>query len=318
MEKTKTKQLYIEKIAHPFEAVNKIFYETDSFEYFCQNKNFKLKKFIGSNWSIKDSGFIFFGPNNLNFAFSLINIEINDFCRVNKYLVTHINGEKIKNELIFFFSLIRNTSDNTTILEIRMEYNNINDLNDFENAISFSSIKTILEKSFCDIYNIFIDKRRDINKDFILVNHSFIIKKNYKEAFNFFYNFNNVAKSIKTDKVWKIRSENNKNNNNNYKDFFVIINDNVEIHNHVESIEERENEKIEIVFSKTSNSFPSLNNYIKLSFMYLASDISFFLYETHLPANISSSIYQTVSSYLYYCNKKSKDYIENTADFKRL
>ena len=66
-----------------------------------------------------------------------------------------------------------------------------------------------------------------------------------------------------------------------------------------------------IVYSKTSNSFPSLNNYIKFSFFNIANDICFFLYETHLPFNIASSIYKTVSYYLFYCNNQSRNYIEN-------
>ena len=311
MKKYKTKQLYIVRFEHPFEAVNQIIFENEEFEKFCQNDDFKIKKFLGSDWSIKDSGFIFYGPNDINIVFSLINIEINDFNRINKYIITHINGEKIFDEIIFLFSLIRNTTDNTTILEISMEYTNDTVLNNIDNKISISSIKASYKKTYSKINNIFDDKSINIKKDLLLVNHSFMIKKNYKVAFKFFYNFNNIAKSIKTDKVWKIKIENNKENNGNYKDFSIIVNDNTTIHYHVVSIEEKINEKIEIVYSKTSNSFPSLNNYIKFSFFNIANDLCFFLYETHLPSNISSSIYQTVSNYLFYCNKKSKDYIEN-------
>ena len=144
----------------------------------------------------------------------------------------------------------------------------------------------------------------------IILNQSFLIKKNYKDAFNFFYNWNNLAKSIKTDKSWKIFNENN-NEKKKYKDFSILINENIKINYQVINIEEVMNKKIEISYRKTSNSSPALNDYIKFSFFYLAKDICFFLYETHLPINISSSIYQTTSSYVYYCNKKSKNYIEN-------
>ena len=310
MKKYKTKQLYIMQLEHPFEAVNQIIFENEKFEKFFQNDDFKIKKFLGSDWSIKDSGFIFYGPNDINVVFSLINIEINDFNRINKYLITHLNGKKMIDEIIIILSLFRDTTDNNTIVEIRLEYDCDTALNNIEKKISFSSFKSLLKNIFSKVNNYFNDKSIDKNKD-LLVNHSFIIKKNYKEAFYFFYNFNNVAKSIKTDKVWKIKIENNKENNGNYKDFSVIVNDNTTIHYHVVSIEEKINEKIEIVYSKTSNSFPSLNNYIKFSFFNIANDLCFFLYEAHLPSNISSSIYKTVSNYLFYCNKKSKDYIEN-------
>ena len=310
MEIYKTKQLFIMQLEHPLEAVNQIFFKNNNFEKYCQDGNFKIKKFLGSDWSIKDSGLIFYGPNDLNIVFSLIHLEINDFNRINKYLVTHLNGKKMIDEIIFILSLFRNTTDNNTIVEIRLEYDCDTALNNIKKKISFSSFETLLKRIFSRVNNYFNDKSIDKNKD-LLVNHSFIIKKNYKEAFYFFYNVNNVAKSIKTDKVWKIINNNNEENSDNYKDFYIIVNDNITIHYQVVSIEEISNEKIEIVYNKTSNSSPSLNNYIKFSFFNIANDICFFLYETHLPSNLSSSIYQTVSNYLFYCNKKSKDYIEN-------
>ena len=159
-----------------------------------------------------------------------------------------------------------------------------------------------------DKKNLLFNNGLSKNKNFITINHSFTIKKNYKEAFNFFYNWNNLAKSIKTDKAWKIIKEEN---DKKYKDFYIVINDNVKVHYQVISIEEINDTKIEIVYNKTNNSFPALNNYIKFSFFNITKDLCFFLYETHLPINISSSIFQKVSYYLYYCNKKLKDYIEN-------
>ena len=177
MKKYKTKQLYIEQLEHPFEAVNQIIFENEGFEKFCQNDDFKIKKFLGSDWSIKDSGFIFYGPNDINVVFSLINIEINDFNRINKYIITHINGEKIFDEIIFLFSLIRDTTDNTTILEISMEYTNDTVFNNIDNKISISSIKALYKKTYSKINNIFDDKSINIKKDLLLVNHSFMIKK---------------------------------------------------------------------------------------------------------------------------------------------
>ena len=117
-----------------------------------------------------------------------------------------------------------------------------------------------------------------------------------------------MAKSIKADKAWKIISEENA---QKYKDFYIIINENIKVHYHVISIDEVNNEKIEILYNKTTNSSPALNNFIKFSFFNIAKSICFFLYETHLPTNISASIYQTVSYYVYYCNKKAKNNMEN-------
>jgi hypothetical protein len=171
-------------------------------------------------------------------------------------------------------------------------------------------IKKVIEKIYSKI-NLIFYKITNVKENILIINHSFIIKKNYKEAFNFFYNWNNMAKSLKTDKIWKIKSKNEEEADNKYKDFYIIINQNIQLHYHVISIDEVKDEKIEIVYHKTTDSIPALNNYIKFSFFNISKNLCFFLYETHLPLNISSSIFQTVSYYVFYCNKKSKNYIEN-------
>lgn len=310
MEKKKTKQIYIYQFDHPFEALLGIFSKYETMELICKDEDFKIKKFIGSDWSIKDSGFIYYDTNNQNIAFALKNIEKNDFNRINKFQISHINGKQFKNEIYFIGSMIRNTSNNSTIMEFRLEYNYDSELDELEKYVKISEVKKIIMKIYSKIDVIIQDPFYKNSNTIIIINHSFIIKKNYKDAFNFFYNWNNLAKSIKTDKSWKIFNENN-NENKKYKDFSILINENIKINYQVINIEEVKNKKIEISYRKTSNSSPALNDYIKFSFFYLAKDICFFLYETHLPINISSSIYQTTSSYVYYCNKKSKNYIEN-------
>jgi hypothetical protein len=307
MKKIKTKQIHIEKFDYPFVSANQLFLNGPTFENICNDEEFSIKKFIGSDWSIKDSGFIFYCSNNLSFAFTFTNLEQSDFSTVNKFKITHINGKECKYEIYYLFSLINNTIDNTTIVEGRLEYDPSLDSDEFEKYINWSFAQKIIKKIFLKYNSVFYERLNKSN-DFIIINHSFIIKKNYKDAFDFFYNWNNMAKSIKADKAWKIISEEN---DKKYKDFYIIINENIKIHYHVISIDEVNDEKIEIVYSKTNNSFPSLNNYIKFSFFNIAKSVCFFLYETHLPTNISASIYQTVSYYVYYCNKKSKLYIEN-------
>lgn len=310
MEKKKTKQIYIYQFDHPFEALLGIFSKYETMELICKDEDFKIKKFIGSDWSIKDSGFIYYDTNNQNIAFALKNIEKNDFNRKNIFQISHINGKQFRNEIYFIGSLIRNTSNNSTIMEFRLEYNYDSELDELEKYVKISEVKKIIMKIYSKIDVIIQDPFYKNSNTIIIINHSFIIKKNYKDAFNFFYNWNNLAKSIKTDKSWKIFNENN-NEKKKYKDFSILINENIKINYQVINIEEVKNKKIEISYRKTSNSSPALNDYIKFSFFYLAKDICFFLYETHLPINISSSIYQTTSSYVYYCNKKSKNYIEN-------
>ena len=305
-----SKQLYITSFDYPLNSVTTLLFKRQTFDLLYKKKEYTIKMFIGSDWSIQDSGFIFYGPNDLKVVFSLSDIKNTNFIRMNKYKFTHFNGIEFNEFIEILLFIINNTSDYTTIVESRLIYDSDSTLEMLEKYINFSEIKRIIGKTFLKI-KIFLTNEFNKVNDSIIINHSFIIKNNYKAAFDFFYNWNNLAKSIKTDKVWKIISEENKNNDKNYKDFSIIINEKIKVHYHIISIDEIKDEKIEIVYSKTSNSFPSLNNYIKFSFFNISPNLCFFLYETHLPVNISSSIYKTVSHYVYYCNKKTKEYIEN-------
>ena len=311
MENNKTKQIYIHQFEYPFEAINQLLLRRETMGNIFENEDFKIKKFIGSDWVIKESGFIiFFISSDTSVAFALKNIEKNDFHRVNRYRITHLNGEEFNDEVEIESSVIKNTIDNTTIIEVRLDFRTDIALNNLEKYIKVTLIKKIIDKVYSKI-NLILQNITKINENILIINHSFIIKKNYKEAFNFFYNWNNMAKSLKTDKIWKIKSKNEEETDNKYKDFYIIINQNIQIHYHVISINEEKDEKIEIVYHKTTDSIPALNNYIKFSFFNISKNLCYFLYETHLPLNISSSIYQTVSYYVFYCNKKSKNYIEN-------
>ena len=306
--KCKMKQLYITSFAYPLDSVKTIFYGQKTLDLLCKSQNFCLKKFLGSDWSIIGSGFMFSLPNNFNAVFTVSNIESNDFNIINKYKITYLNEKKSNNNLEIVVSLINNTIDYSTIIEFSLYFENDSDIE----IIDFSLIKNILSQICYKINSLFkIYDKEDKNKISLVVNHSFIIKKYYKDAFNFYYNWNNMAKSLKTEKVWKIKSENLKDDDIKYKNFSIIINENIKIHYRVMSIEEEKDKKIEIIYNKTGNSFPALNNYIKFSFFHIAKDICYFLYETHLPINTSSSIFQTSSNYVYYCNKKSKNYFEN-------
>jgi hypothetical protein len=302
------KQLYITSFAYPLDSVKTIFYGQKTLDLLCKSQDFCIKKFLGSDWSIIGSGFMFSLPNNFNAVFTVSNIESNDFNIINKYKITYLNEKKSNNNLEIVVSLINNTIDYSTIIEFSLYFENDSDIE----IIDFSLIKNILSQICYKINSLFkIYDKEDKNKISLVVNHSFIIKKYYKDAFNFYYNWNNMAKSLKTEKVWKIQSENLKDDDIKYKNFSIIINENIKIHYRVMSIEEEKDKKIEIIYNKTGNSFPALNNYIKFSFFHIAKDICYFLYETHLPINTSSSIFQTSSNYVYYCNKKSKNYFEN-------
>ena len=188
----------------------------------------------------------------------------------------------------------------------KFEFEKESDLLYIQDFIDFSTIKKMFS-NFCHNLKLLIS----ISKNSLSINQSFIIRNNYKESFNFFYNWNNYAKSLKTDKIWKIINENEEQDNKEYKNYSIIINEKIKIHYRVISIEEKQDEKIEIVYRKTGNSYPALNEYIKLSFFNIEKDLCFFLYNTQLPLNINSSMFQICSNFLFYCNRKCKKFFES-------
>ena len=311
--KKKTKQLFILNLKYPFESVHTLLFNSDYIKKIFDNSEYQIKFFIGSDWSIKNSGFSFYGPNGYNSVFELLSIIENDFIRESNFSTIQINGERLNIELITQFSLINNTCDNTSIIEIRFNYQFDEDLIILEKYIKISHLKEILKKIMTRIEILFSQSSGKEKIPKIILNQSFIIKKNYKDAFNFFYNWNNIAKALKTDKGWKIVNEENyEKDKQQYKNFYILINNDIRINYRVKSINEVKNEKIEIVYDKSGKNYvPALNNYIKFTFFNINSELTLFLYETHLPFNIASSIYKTVSYYLFYCNNQSRNYIEN-------
>ena len=309
-----SKQLYITSFDYPLNSVKSLFFKRQTFDLLYKKKECNVKMFIGSDWSIIGSGFQFNGPNNLKLVYTISKILKGDFEHISKYLVTHINSEKSDKNIALVLSLISNTSNNSTVIEYRLEYEKESDYDYIIKILDISLFQKILSKFCIDANDLF--KRYNIeninNSDYIRMNHSFIIQKNYKEAFNFYYNWENIAKSLQTEDIWKINQENNQNDtNSNYKSFSVNINKNIKIVYKIVSLKEDKNQ-IEIIYNKTANSFQALNAYIKMEFINLSKDTCFFLYETHLPININSSLFNTISNYLYYCNKKSKIYFENS------
>ena len=311
--KRKTKQIFIRNLTYPYESVNILIFEGELIKKIFANSDYQIKLFIGSDWSIKGSGFSFFGPNDFNSVFELKNIIKNDFIRQNIFKITQINGDQLNVELNFEFSIINNTYDNTSVIEARINYKSEDDINILEKYIKISYLKEILKEIFSKIEALFSISSKEEKIPKTIINHSFIIKKNYKDAFNFFYNWNNLAKTLKTDKIWKIINEESViKDKQEFKNFSILINEDIKIYYRTVSILEIKDEKIEIIYDKSGKNYtPALNNYIKFTFFKIDKDLSLFLYETHLPFNIISSIYQTVSYYLFYCNYQSRKYIES-------
>ena len=304
----KSKQLYIKKFDCPFDAVKQMMNNEEIINQILNYNDIKIKKFLGSNWLIKDSGFILYYSNIISIGFLLIDIIENDFIYYFKFRITHLNGKELKNENYSIVSLTKNTIDNYPIYENRIEYTSELALKEYENIVKFSISKKILEKIFsnCNSSKNKINNKINAMKN-LIINHSCTIKKNYKDVFNFFYDFNNIVKCLKADKIWKVIQEEN---DKKYKDTYIIINENNKVLYHVISIDEIKGEKIEIIFDKSNKSFQLLNSTIKFHFFNIEKNLCFFLYETFVPINIPASNYHKISYYAYYCIKTAKKYIE--------
>ena len=309
MQKYKSKQICIEKYDYPFDTVKEIINNVEIINQILNNDDIRIKKFIGSDYLVKDSGFILYYSNILNYSYLILDIKKNDFIYSINFKMTHLNGNELKNELYYRITTTKNTIENMSIVEFVIIYFSELALEEFEKYIKLPLMTKVIKKIFSKFNSIIKNKKNNINSlKNLVINHSLTIKKNYKDVFNFFYDFNNIVKCLKADKMWKVIT---KENNKKYKDSYIIINKDNKVHYHVTSIKEINGEKIEIVFNKTNNSFRLLNNIIKFTFFQIDKNLCLFLYETYLPINISASNYENISHYAHYCMKMAKKYIEN-------
>ena len=107
MEIFKSKQLYIKKFDHPFDAIKQIMNNEEIINQILNYNDIKIKKFLGSSWLIKDSGFILYYSNIISIGFLLIDIIENDFIYYFKFRITHLNGKELKNENYSIVSLTK-------------------------------------------------------------------------------------------------------------------------------------------------------------------------------------------------------------------
>ena len=179
--KRKTQQIFIKNLSYPYESVHILFFDSDFIKKIFEDSDYKIKLFIGSDWSIKNSGFSFFGPNGFNSVFELSNIINNDFMRQNTFTISQLNGEKINIELDFEFSIINSTYDNTSIVELRINYKSDEDINILEKYIKIPYIKEIIKEITSKIETLFTKSPKEEKAPKTIINHSFIIKKNYNQ-----------------------------------------------------------------------------------------------------------------------------------------
>ena len=181
MTNNNSKQLYITSFDYPLNSVKKLFFKRQTFDLLYKKKECNIKMFIGSDWSIIGSGFQFNGPNDLKVVYTITKIVIGDFEHINKYLVTHVNSQKSDKNIELVLSLISNTSNNSTVIEYRLEYEKESDYDYIMNLVDIKLLQKILSQ-FCfdakDLFKTFNLEKLN-NSELLILNHSFIIHKNY-------------------------------------------------------------------------------------------------------------------------------------------
>lgn len=302
---SKTKQLYVRNFDYPLETINYMSCDENALS------NIKLKKFIGSDWGVKGSGYLWTGPNNLSAVFIIEGVDQSDFS-VNKYFtVSYLNNTKLKNKVILETSLFRVTFDNSTIVDFRINYETDDALEEIEKISPLQQYQKIFEIYCNDLFRIFKETN---NMSDIILNNSYTIKTNYINAFNFTSDLKNTAKYLNTDKVWNIQCDKREEDNQTYIDFIITVNEKVVIKYTAVKINKIENKQIEIEYKKSCNSFPAMNEYMKFLAVNISKDLCYFLFQTSLPIYISSYNLNRISDYVNYCNKRAKKAIEHLAN----
>lgn len=307
---------YSTSLNYPLDSLQALFNNTGLMRKICQDKDFKLKRFLGSNHNINGSGFIFSGIENLSIVLES-NVHVSmDFSKTYIYKISYINDQKMENDIFFEIHLIKNTCENTTIIKCQFRY--LSD-KDICWLIENKQKAYIIIKKFCNKVK---DYLMDSQELFTEMTYSIILNSNYKKCFYFFRNIRHFIKAVGAENYWKVNyydysnSSTISNSSNEYQNkacYSVKMNVGTIINYNIINEEEKEGEYMSVLFAKTSgiDEFPCLNKWIKCTFFKLDTNKTLLIHETKIPVNTPSPICNTLSNYTLYCIKKCKHALES-------
>lgn len=292
-------QIYIVNLEFPFTVIESIFSKSKLIMEILESPIVKIKKFLGSDFNINGSGFLFNGKYNskISVEYSFKNFE--NFKKSINFKILNINDCCIKENISVEINLYRNTNDDTTILEFC--FNKFND-SDYTKWVRDKLLELEIKKYFqnlCIRIKNYISNSSSRN---INMYHSLLINNNYEDTYKIFKDFNNTAKVLGTDKIWDIKFINN-------STYSVNMNNGVSVDYNIIEIKNN-NEAKSLLYHKFKDNIPALNEWTKVDFYKISKNKCLLIHETKIPENLSSCLYNTVYTFTLYVLKKLKKYIE--------
>lgn len=299
-------QIYIKNFEFPFIVIESIFSKSNLIMKILESPIVKIKKFLGSDFNINGSGFLFFGKDNSKISVEYNSKDLKNFKKSMYFKILNINDYSIKENISIEINLYRNTNDDTTIAEFCFsQFNESNYAKWVRDKLFDLEIKKYFQ-NFCIRLKKYIlnsSSSRNIN-----LYHSLLINTNYEDAYKLFKDFNNTAKVLGTDKLWEIKFINNLNNST----YSVNMNNGVSIDYKIKEIEiENINDIKSLLYHKIKDNIPALNEWTKVDFYKISNNKCLLIHETKIPENISSSLYNTIDNFTLYVLIKLKKLIES-------
>ena len=293
-------QIYIVNLEFPFTVIESIFSKSKLIMEILESPIVKIKKFLGSDFNINGSGFLFNGKYNSKISVEYSFKDFENFKKSLNFKILNINDCCIKENISVELNLYKNTNDDSTILEFC--FNKFND-SDCTKWVRDKLLELEIKKYFqnlCIRLKNYISNSSSRN---INIYHSLLINNNYEDTYKIFKDFNNTAKVLGTDKIWEIKLINN-------STYSVNMNNGVSVDYNIIEIKNI-NEAKTLLYHKFKDNIPALNEWNKVDFYKISKNKCLLIYETKIPENLSSCLYNTVYTFTLYVLKKLKKYIES-------
>ena len=298
-------QIHIANLEFPFIVIESIFLNSKILKEIFESPIVKIKYYIGSDFNIDGSGFLFQGINNSTISVECTSKYMTNFMKSYFFKILNINGLHITENIGIEINIYKNSNNNTTIIEFSIggEYNN----NDYTKWVRDKLLELKIKKYFeyisNRIENYILNENNISNIRFTKMYHSILINVNYKIACKYSKDFNNIARAIGADKFWDIK-KNNLTFSVNMKNGVSV---DYKIYKEIENVDESKS----LIYHKYKDGRPALNEWTKFDFFNIGKDICLLIHETKIPENINSFIYITINDFTIYLLKKIKIFIES-------
>ena len=119
-------QIHIANLEFPFIVIESIFLNSKILKEIFESPIVKIKYYIGSDFNIDGSGFLFHGINNSTISVECTSKYMTNFMKSYFFKILNINGLHITENIGIEINIYKNSNNNTTIIEFSIggEYNN--------------------------------------------------------------------------------------------------------------------------------------------------------------------------------------------------